>query len=83
MLFRSILRTIEQRSTALEVLLDNERDRDAAVMSALSLASGYCLIQCGSTRAEYEAGAELCRRQMIDHYDSFRKMVERNKKAGK
>jgi hypothetical protein len=74
MLFHSIISAMESRETALQVLLDDEKDRDAAIMTALTLAAGFCLFRrCpGGSRADFERGAALFAQQLNAYYPQLR-----------
>lgn len=76
MLFHSIIAALEARETALQVMIDDEKDRDAAIMTALTLAAGFCLYQrCKPDRAEFERGALIFQQQIVAYYPQFREFA--------
>jgi len=81
MLFHSIISALESRETALQVLIDDEKDRDAAIMTALTLAAGFCLYKrCkADDRADFERGAALFAQQISAYYPQFREFAKKRK----
>ena len=76
MLMSSILGAISARKAAVSVLLDNKRDADTAVMSALTMSFAVMLVVTTSDAenadAAYARGVAMMAKMLRDHRDNAR-----------